>query len=103
MNRRSFLASSALGGPALTALAPSVLATPEPGPVIATGDGIPHSPAQYSELLNKLSGGITPDSYSREGCVATLEAKVAAALGKESAVWLPTGTLANHLAVRLLA
>ena len=28
---------------------------------------------------------------------------MAALLGKEAAVWLPTGTLANHLAVRLLA
>jgi len=28
---------------------------------------------------------------------------MASALGKEAAVWLPTGTLANHLAVRLLA
>jgi threonine aldolase len=28
---------------------------------------------------------------------------MAALLGKEMAVWLPTGTLANHLAVRLLA
>ena len=29
--------------------------------------------------------------------------RMAAVLGKEAAVWLPTGTLANHLAVRLLA
>ena len=32
-----------------------------------------------------------------------LEEEVAAALGKETAVWLSTGTLANHLAVRKLA
>jgi threonine aldolase len=103
MNRRSFLASPVLAAPALTGLAPAVFAASEPGPVVATGDGIPHTPQEYSELLKKLSGGITPDSYSREGVVATLESKVAAALGKESAVWLPTGTLANHLAVRMLA
>ncbi len=35
--------------------------------------------------------------------VAKLEQSVAADLGKETAVWLSTGTLANHLAVRLLA
>jgi threonine aldolase len=103
MNRRSFLASPVLAAPVLTGLAPAVFAAAEPGPVIATGDGIPHTPQEYAELLKKLSGGITPDSYSREGVVATLEAKVAAALGKEAAVWLPTGTLANHLAVRILA
>ena len=32
-----------------------------------------------------------------------LEKRMAAMLGKEMAVWLPTGTLANHLAIRLLA
>jgi threonine aldolase len=103
MNRRSFLASPVLAAPALTGVAPAIFAAVERGPVIATGDGIPHTPQEYSELLKKLSGGITPDSYSREGVVATLEAKVAAALGKEAAVWLSTGTLANHLAVRMLA
>jgi threonine aldolase len=103
MNRRSFLASPVLAAPVLTGLAPAVFAASERGPVVATGDGIPHTPQEYSDLLKKLSGGITPDSYSREGVVATLEAKVAAALGKEAAVWLPTGTLANHLAVRILA
>jgi threonine aldolase len=103
MNRRSFLASPVLAAPALTGLAPAVFAAGDPGPVIATGDGIPHTPQEYAELLKKLSGGIAPDAYSREGVVATLEAKVAAALGKEAAVWLPTGTLANHLAVRILA
>jgi threonine aldolase len=35
--------------------------------------------------------------------VAQLEERMAAVLGKELAVWMPTGTLANHLAVRLLA
>ena len=44
-----------------------------------------------------------PDEYSRGGVVEKLEARVASVLGKESAVWLPTGTLANHLAVRMLA
>src|SRR6202035_4150515 len=35
--------------------------------------------------------------------VAELETRMAAQLGKECAVFLPTGTLANHLALRLLA
>lgn len=43
------------------------------------------------------------DDYSRGGAVEKLEAQMASMLGKEMAVWLPTGTLANHLAVRLLA
>src|SRR5204862_6408624 len=43
------------------------------------------------------------DDYSRGGVVAELEARMATLLDKESAIFLPTGTLANHLAVRLLA
>ena len=35
--------------------------------------------------------------------VASLEARFAALLGKDMAVYLPTGTLANHLALRRLA
>jgi threonine aldolase len=71
--------------------------------VYAYGDGIPHTPADYAKLLTTVSADIEPDDYSRGGIVEKLEAKVAAALGKETAVWLPTGTLANHLAVRLLS
>jgi threonine aldolase len=73
--------------------------------VYATGDGIPHTPADYSRLLASLTqnGDVTPDEYSRGGVVEKLETRVASLLGKEAAVWLPTGTLANHLAVRLLA
>src|SRR5271166_4292504 len=50
-----------------------------------------------------MSTTIEADDYSLGGVVAKLEQSVAAALGKETAVWLSTGTLANHLAVRLLA
>src|SRR5260370_17864990 len=73
--------------------------------IYAFGDGILHSPAEYSQLLATLTakGEVAPDNYSLGGVVAQLEARMAALLGKEAAVWLPTGTLANHLAVRLLA
>ena len=73
--------------------------------VYATGDGIKHTPEEYSRLLVNLTadGKLAVDSYSRGGVVEELETRMAAALGKETAVWLPTGTLANHLAVRLLA
>jgi threonine aldolase len=68
-------------------------------------DGLALSPASYASLLARLAetGGIAPDDYSRGGVVEALEARMAALLGKESAVFLPTGTLANHLALRLLA
>jgi threonine aldolase len=68
-------------------------------------DGLGLSPSAYARLLAEIADtrGIAPDDYSRGGVVAELEARMAALLGKEAAIFLPTGTLANHLAVRLLA
>ena len=68
-------------------------------------DGLGLSPAEYARLLAEIAEtrGIAVDDYSRDGVVAELEERMAALLGKEAAVFLPTGTLANHLAVRLLA
>jgi threonine aldolase len=68
-------------------------------------DGLGLSPAEYARLLAEIAKtrGIAVDDYSRDGVVAELEERMAAVLGKEAAVFLPTGTLANHLAVRLLA
>ena len=97
MQRRSFLGAP-LAAFQLRANAPEK-------PVYAHGDGIPHSPEEYSQLLAALTKGsnLAADEYSRGGVVEQLEARMASLLGKEAAVWLPTGTLANHLAVRLLA
>lgn len=94
MQRRSFLG---------TPLAAFPQAATTPQQVFADTDGVPHSPAEYSRLLTRLSESISADEYSRGGVVEALEQKMAALLGKEAAIWLPTGTLANHLAVRLLA
>jgi threonine aldolase len=68
-------------------------------------DGLGLSPGEYARLLAEIAEtrGIAVDDYSRGGVVAELETRLAALLGKEAAVFLPTGTLANHLAVRLLA
>ncbi|MBO0736897.1 MAG: amino acid lyase [Alphaproteobacteria bacterium] len=68
-------------------------------------DGLALSPAEYARLLVQLAenGWITADEFSREGIVTTLEERIAAVLGKETAVFMPTGTLANNLALRLLA
>jgi threonine aldolase len=68
-------------------------------------DGLGLSPGEYARLLGEIAAtrGICTDDYSCGGVVAELEAKMATLLGKEAAVFLPTGTLANHLAVRLLA
>jgi len=68
-------------------------------------DGLGLSPGAYARLLAEIAekSGIAADDYSRGGVVAELETRMAALLGKEAAVFLPTGTLANHLAVRRLA
>ncbi len=70
-----------------------------------TGDGPSMTPPEYVDLLQRVSreDGIETDNYSRGGVVAALEERMAVLLGKERAVFLATGTLANHLAVRLLA
>lgn len=68
-------------------------------------DGLALSPASYARLLTHIAEtrGIATDDYSQGGVVGELEARMAALLGKETAVFLPSGTLANHLALRLLA
>src|SRR5438067_185846 len=70
-----------------------------------TSDGLDLMPLEYSQLLLKLAqeGRIEADNYSLGGCVEQLEVVFAKLLGKESAIFIPTGTLANHLAIRALA
>ncbi len=67
-----------------------------------TRDGIDMHPAEYAALLMQLAeeGKVPVDHYSRFGVVEQLEKTFARMLGKESAVFMPTGTLANHIAVR---
>ncbi len=68
-------------------------------------DGLALSPVAYADLLARIveTRGIAPDDYSSGGVVEELEARMATLLGKEAAVFMPSGTLANHLALRLLA
>jgi threonine aldolase len=68
-------------------------------------DGLGLTPREYAALLNEVAGNrvITPDYYSLGGAIEELERKFAALLGKEAAVFMPTGTLANHIALRKLA
>jgi threonine aldolase len=78
---------------------------PEDRMVHFRSDGVALSPIEYARLLTRLAedGGLVADEFSREGVVATLEERMAAMLGKEMAVFMPSGTLANNLALRLLA
>ncbi|MGI8990788.1 MAG: threonine aldolase family protein [Bryobacteraceae bacterium] len=96
VQRRSFLAAP---------LAFQLGAAGSESRVYAYGDGIAQTPDDYARLLARLTStsAMAADDYSRGGVVQEIEAKMASLLGKETAVWLPTGTLANHLAVRMLA
>jgi threonine aldolase len=104
-NRRMFLKTAA------TTFAFGSAATSQPAltgssdqRVYLTGDGVNLSPVEYTQLLAKLvSGSSKPDVYLKGGAVEELEGRFAKILGKERAVFFPTGTLANHVAVRLLA
>ena len=98
MNRRTFLSVP-------LAAAYPLAAQDSQKPIYGFGDGIPHTPAEYASLLASITAKseVKPDSYSIGGAVEALENRVAAMLGKEAAVWFPTGTLANQVAVRMLA
>jgi threonine aldolase len=110
MDRRQFLAGSLLGslsgGPVLAQTQPN----PPPFPPVdarsvwLAGDSAPpdavRAAARLAELVQK---GKPRDSYLSGGAVAELEQRFATMLGKEDCAFLPTGTLANHIAVRILA
>lgn len=107
-DRREFLKTGAtLAGLGLLPVGvSSALAAPVPERAVnMSHDGLVHSPAAYATLLARITadGKTLEDYYSQNGAVAQLEAACAKLLGKESAVFMPTGTLANHLAVRALA
>jgi threonine aldolase len=73
-----------------------------PDAIVFSGDGEPQSPESTVERLGELlaSGKLQPDTYSLGGSVEEFELRMADELGKEAAIWMPTGTLANHLALR---
>ena len=75
------------------------------GSVQMFGDGLGLSPDELAKLWTDLASDnrIEQDSYSNGGAVEQLETTAAGILGKERAIFMPTGTLANHLAVRALA
>jgi threonine aldolase len=69
------------------------------------GDGIRLSPRGYTSLLDQLTRQIEvgEDNYLLGGEIERFEQHWAALLGKEAAVFMPSGTLANQLALRALA
>ena len=74
-------------------------------PSASTATGWRLEPGEYASELARLAaaGETEPDNYSLGGCVEELEREMAKRLGKERAVFFATGTLANQIAVRVLA
>jgi threonine aldolase len=110
MDRRQFLAAGGLavaatGSPFLVgaASASDAAAPGVPATVNFHSDGLDLTPAEYAAVLQDMAGDVTADNYSIGGTIETLETTFAALLGKPAALWLPTGTLANHMALRALA
>jgi threonine aldolase len=106
MLRREFLLSSGIAAVAALPLAAGAAIGPPPAsqiPVNFQFDGLALPPPIYARLLQELSAGLVPDNYSIGGVVGELEQRFAERLGKPAAIFLPTGTLANQLAVRALA
>ena len=70
-----------------------------------SGDGLPNSPQILADNIQNLPdiSSIKPDSYSIGGIVDELEFKFSKIFNKEKSIFLPTGTLANHLAIRELS
>jgi threonine aldolase len=72
--------------------------------VLFSGDALPqlseNAATNLQALLHKHSK--LNDNYLSGGAVAQLETKFSALLGKEESVFMPTGTMANHIALRLL-
>jgi threonine aldolase len=69
------------------------------------GDGEMMDPATYISRLQQIQNtrSIHPDRYGAGGVVEELEKKFAAITGKERAVFMPTGTMANQLAIKVLS
>jgi len=111
MDRRQFLAAGGLAA-ATPVLGQSVGGGSTAGTadglfkrVNFVSDGLGLDSREYAMLLHEaaVADGFEADYYSLDGTVTALERKFARLLGKEAAMFVPTGTLANHLAVRKLA
>lgn len=113
-SRRDFLIKCGLGSVPmlLPATAAQAMAAPDslgkstamPANVNFVADGRLLSPGEYADMLrdiNQLSP-IGMDFYGNGGATKALEEAFARITGKEKAIFLPTGTMANQLAIRLL-
>lgn len=69
------------------------------------GDGEMFEPAAYLDILMKMNVAdpLVKDRYGEGGAVAALEKKMEIITGKEKALFMPSGTMANQLAIARLS
>lgn len=101
------LATTLIPGSAVMASARSNMPTlPGEPPVIKLyGDGEMFAPEAYIKELSKFytATNFEQDRYGVGGVVEALENKFAAITGKEKAIFVPSGTMANQLALYILS
>jgi threonine aldolase len=109
-NRRDFLRISGLSvASALTALkgysAEKESAEPGNEGLYFMGDGPMYAPEEFITKLQQINqeNPIVKDSYGRGGSVEQLIKKFCEITGKEAGIFMPTGTLANQLAISVLS
>ena len=70
--------------------------------VVFRGDGEPRTMRHFLNQLNEFAASnvLEDDDFSVGGLVERLEQTIATKLKKPAAIFMPTGTLANHLAIR---
>ena len=61
----------------------------------------PRLPAEVLAEVREVLGDIAPDRYGAGGVVTELEGEVRELLGKPAAVFLPSGTMAQQIALRV--
>src|ERR1700680_4902120 len=108
VSRRGFLVGGVAAGTGLAnGIGPALAQTKDAAgsrAVYLTGDALVMTDAERIQELSRLMGKYEKfgDVYLAAGAVTELEHTMAEMLGKEDAAFLPTGTLANNLAVRVL-
>lgn len=114
LNRRKFLTHSGLS--LIPALIPftSVFGNDQHGicthgndmPILKFyGDGEMFEPTEYISALQNANTAnkIVRDGYGRGGTVEALEKKISEITGKEKSIYMPSGTMANQLAISVLS
>jgi threonine aldolase len=109
-NRRQFIKSGSAVLPALLPFSGGMAAgpssTPENDEVVNFFlDGKMFDPSEYLVELQKANANaaIVKDRYGVGGAVEQLERKFAEITGKERAIFMPSGTMANQLAIAVLS